>query len=153
MRGCSTTQRGRTSPCRNLAVRQRLPRPPRHVSLAFVPSLSGQLVVSHSTSTEYSEIGAVSFPQVQRRLTSGTRRWLLTRETNATTHLLRCHSTYKMPSFYQDRLGTDIGKALKKSDMRFFAGARVPTPLLLSATRPVRVYPPRGYLYTPTKSI
>jgi hypothetical protein len=28
-----------------------------------------------------------------------------------TTYLLRCHFILKMPSFYQDRLGTNIGKA------------------------------------------
>ena len=34
--------------------------------------------------------------------------------------LLRCHLILKMPSFCQDRLGADVGKALKKRDDAFF---------------------------------
>ena len=40
------------------------------------------------------------------------------------TYLLRCHFVLKVPSFYQDRLGTNIGKATfkKREMMRFLEG-------------------------------
>ena len=58
-----------------------------------------------------------------------------TDQQGATTHkiYLLCHSNVKLPSsFYQDRLGTSIGKALlkKRDDRAFFAGR---TPLHLAA--------------------
>ena len=58
-----------------------------------------------------------------------------TDQQGATTHIIsfvRCHSNVKLPSsFYQDRLGTSIGKALLKTrdDRAFFAGR---TPLHLA---------------------
>eukprot|EP01046_Picozoa_sp_COSAG06_P000144 COSAG06_NODE_4_length_41837_cov_204.557597_39_plen_167_part_00 len=49
--------------------------------------------------------------------------------TGKKTHLL-CHFILKMPSFYQDRLGTNIGKALKKRDWRFLTALAFLAPSL-----------------------
>jgi hypothetical protein len=60
------------------------------------------------------------------------------------TFLLRCHFMLKQRSFHQDRLGTNIGKPLKKRDDGCIAGARRTTQTLRQAENQHRRTRSRG---------
>ena len=50
--------------------------------------------------------------------------------TQVRKRIFLCHFILKMPSFHQDRLGTNIGKALKKRDWRFLTALAFLAPSL-----------------------